>query len=128
MAAFTNLQMLALEAPELSGASLTKNGLTISLTDYFQSLLDTNNDILELALAMLFEQLTSEDRNESLRLGELAFKRRTGMSFDDRRYYWERKYRGKVLFAQQGVKPVIGSNGPGYGYAWGFGWGYGGAN
>ncbi len=125
MAAFTNLEMLALEAPELAGASLTKNGVTFALPVYFQKLLDTNNGILELSLAMLFEQLTSEDRNESLRLGELAFKRRTGMSFDDRRYYWERKYRGKVLFGQQGVQPTIGSNVGWYG--WGYGW-YGGAN
>jgi len=108
MAALTALQQMALEAPELAGASLVKNGVTITLSDYFQALLDTNGNVLELALAMLYEQLTSEDRNESLRLGEFAFKRRTGMSFDDRRYYWERKYRGKVLMGQDGAKPVIG--------------------
>ena len=108
MAALTALQQMALEAPELAGASLVKNGVTFPLADYFQALLDTNGGVLELAMAMLYEQLTSEDRNDSLRLGEFAFKRRTGMSFDDRRYYWERKYRGKVLMGQDGAKPVIG--------------------
>lgn len=107
MAALTAIQIMSLEAPELNGASFTKNGSAFLVPQLFQQLLDGNNNSVELALAQLFEMLTSEDRNESLRLGEFEFTRRTGMSFDERRYYWERKYRG-TLMGNRGIVPTIG--------------------
>jgi hypothetical protein len=110
MASLTAMQMLAFEAPELSGASITKNGVTFTLTQFFQGLLDTNNQSTELALAQLFRMLSLEDRNSSLTLGEFSFSRRTGMTYDERRQYWEMKHRA-TLFGQTDVAPTIGIGG-----------------
>lgn len=108
MATLTTAQQMALESPELAGSTLTKNGVSLSLTDFFQDILDTNGGIFELAMAQIFRICALEDRNQRLRLGEFEFQRRTGMTFDDRRYYWEQKYRSKVLIADTTVAPTIG--------------------
>lgn len=107
MAALTALQQMALEAPELASGTLSKNGYTTSISDFFQNILDTNGGTFELAMAQIFRICALEDRNVRLRLGEFEFERRTGMTFDDRRFYWEQVYRTK-LFGQAAVAPTMG--------------------
>jgi hypothetical protein len=106
MAALTDLQFLALEAPELSGASLTKNGTEFAIADFFQALLDSNAGSRELAMAQLYRMLSSEDTNASLQLGEFAVSKRQGMSYADLRFYWEQRYRA-TLYGQADAAPTI---------------------
>lgn len=124
MAALTPIQFVALEAPQLSGVPLLKNCVTFPTLDaFFQTILDSNNQNVFLALAQIFRILTTEDRNASLRLDQFAYTRRTGMTFDDAREYWESKYR-ESLFSNKDIAPKIIPYGYGLGYGYGLNGGW----
>jgi len=108
--ALTDQEIIALELPQLA-TPFTKNGVTFTTpTAFIAAMYSYCGNSLYKTLWTIFEMLASEDMNSSLRLGEFEFTKRTGQTFDERRYYWQRQYRGSVLFGQQGVAPTIGYN------------------
>lgn len=119
MAALTDLQFVALNAPALSTVP-TKNGVTFpDLPAFFQTMLDSSGGNPFLALSMIFQMLYTSDLNGSLQLDQFAYTKRTNMTFDQAREYWDARYR-ESMFSQDAIAPKIqyGYWGP-YGYGWG---------
>lgn len=124
MAAFTAIELMAMDAPELASGTVTKNGLTFTIPIFLQKWLDTANGDVNLALSLLYEALTSMEFGREIRLGDFSTSRMTSMQwssfFDERRYFYDRKYRGAVM-QQQGVAPTLGAGWYSYGNP-GFPW------
>ena len=110
MAVLSAIQLMELESPVLAATTIAKNGYSNTVAGFLQDLLDTNGQVLELAMAQLFEMLAAMDRSGQITLGEYSLSKRVGLNFDERRYYWERKYRAK-LFGNTDVVPSVQAGG-----------------